>query len=152
LSLVRAFEEYPRPSPITCAMVGIAAGLAIGTRVLGGIAVVNGLAALTLIFTIEARRDGMREAGAPVGRFAFSFVPDSVRGSAVMAMVWPWSAADPLNPLRAAGYFSHFFEKPWNELFDGMVVSVPEMPRRYVPTLFLLKEPEIFVLLGVGGA
>src|SRR5450631_4738631 len=34
LALVRAFEEYPRPSPITCAMVGIGAGLAIGTRVL----------------------------------------------------------------------------------------------------------------------
>ena len=35
LALVRALEEYPRPSPITCAMVGIGAGLAIGTSVLG---------------------------------------------------------------------------------------------------------------------
>ncbi len=137
LSLVRAFEDYPRPSPITCAMVGIAAGLAIGTRVLGGIAVINGLAALALIFTIEARRDGMREARAHVGRFVLCFVPAFVLGYAVMAMVWPWSVTEPLNPLRAAGYFSHFFEKPWNE--------------RYVPTLFLLKEPEIFLLLAVGG-
>jgi len=151
LSLVRAFEEYPRPSPITCAMVGSAAGLAIGTRVLGGIAVINGLAALTLIFMIEARRDGSREAGAHVGRFVLCFFPAFVLGYAVMAMVWPWSVTEPLNPLRAAGYFSHFFEKPWNELFDGVVVPVPEMPRRYVPTLFLLKEPEIFLLLGVGG-
>ena len=46
LALVRAFEEYPRPSPITCAMVGIGAGLAIGTRVLGGLAAINALAAL----------------------------------------------------------------------------------------------------------
>jgi hypothetical protein len=151
LSLVRAFEEYPRPSPITCAMVGSAAGLAIGTRVLGGIAVINGLAALTLIFMIEARRDGPREAGAHVGRFVLCFLPALVLGYAVMAMVWPWSVTEPLNPLRAAAYFSHFFEKPWNELFDGAVVPVPEMPRRYVPTLFLLKEPEIFLLLGVGG-
>jgi len=44
-TLVRAFEEYPRPLPINCAMVGGAAGLAIGTRVLGGIAVFNVLAA-----------------------------------------------------------------------------------------------------------
>jgi hypothetical protein len=151
LGLVRAFEEYPRPSPITCAMVGSAAGLAIGTRVLGGIAVINGLAALTLIFMIEARRDGWREARAHVGRFVLCFLPALVLGYAVMAMVWPWSVAEPLNPLRAAAYFSHFFEKPWNELFDGVVVAVPEMPRRYVPTLFLLKEPEIFLLLGVGG-
>jgi hypothetical protein len=32
-----------------------------------------------------------------------------------------------------------------------VVVPVPEMPRRYVPMLFLLKEPEIFLLLGVSG-
>lgn len=152
LALVRAFEEYPRPSPINCAMVGGAAGLAIGTRVLGGIAVFNVLAALTLIFAIDARRDGLREAGARAGEFVLRLLPALLLGYAVMAMVWPWSVAEPLNPLRAAEYFSHFFEKPWNELFDGMVVPVPEMPRRYVPTLFLLKEPEIFLLLGVGGA
>src|ERR1700704_1078096 len=69
LALVRAFEEYPRPSPINCAMVGGAVGLAIGTRVLGGIGAVNVLAALALIFTIEVRRAGLREAGAHVGQF-----------------------------------------------------------------------------------
>jgi hypothetical protein len=152
LSLVRAFEEYPKPSPITCTMVGCAVGLAIGTRVLGGLAVINGLAALTLIFAIEARRDGTREAMARVGQFALRFLPALVLGYAVMAMVWPWSVAEPLNPLRAAEYFSHFFEKPWNEVFDGVVTPVPEMPRRYVPTLFLLKEPEIFLALGISGA
>src|ERR1700719_2039244 len=69
LSLVRAFEEYAKPSPINCAMVGGAVGLAIGTRVLGGIAVFNVLAALMLIFAIEARRTGAREAGTHVGQF-----------------------------------------------------------------------------------
>jgi hypothetical protein len=152
LALVRAFEEYPRPSPINCAMVGGAAGLAIGTRVLGGIAVFNVLAALMLIFMIEARRNGLREAGDHIGQFVIRLLPALLLGYAVMAMVWPWSVTEPLNPLRAAEYFSHFFEKPWNELFDGMVVPVPEMPRRYVPTLFLMKEPEIFLLLGVSGA
>src|SRR5262249_46261110 len=79
-------------------------------------------------------------------------VPAFVLGYAVMALVWPWSVTAPLNPLHAVEYFSHFFEKPWNEVFDGVVTSVPEMPRRYVPELFLLKEPEIFLGLGIGGA
>jgi hypothetical protein len=57
----------------------------------------------------------------------------------------------PLNPLRASEYFSHFFEKPWKEMFDGVALLVPDMPRTYVPTLFALKEPEIVLLLGVGG-
>jgi hypothetical protein len=152
LALVRAFEEYPRPSPINCAMVGGAAGLAIGTRVLGGIAVVNVLAALALLLAIEARRAGWRQAFAHVGQFAARLAPALLLGYAVMALVWPWSVTEPLNPLRAVEYFSHFFEKPWKEMFDGMVVPVPEMPRRYVPTLFLLKEPEIFLLLGIGGS
>ncbi|HMA74600.1 MAG TPA: glycosyltransferase family 39 protein [Xanthobacteraceae bacterium] len=151
LSLVRAFEEYPRPSPINCAMVGGAVGLAIGTRVLGGIAVFNLLAALTLIFAIDARRQSLRDAATHVGTFVGRLVPALLLGYAVMAVVWPWSVTEPLNPLRAVEYFSHFFEKPWKELFDGVVVPVPDMPRRYVPTLFLLKEPEIFLLLSVGG-
>ena len=45
--------------------------------------------------------------------------PSCVLAYAVMALVWPWSVVDPLNPFRAAEYFSHFFEKPWQELFGG---------------------------------
>ena len=62
-----------------------------------------------------------------------------------MALVWPWSVVDPLNPFRAIEYFSHFFEKPWQELFGGVLISVPDMPRSYVPTLLALKLPEIFL-------
>jgi hypothetical protein len=69
-----------------------------------------------------------------------------------MAFVWPWSVGDPLNPLRAVEYFSRFFEKPWQELFDGRLIPVPNMPRSYVPTLFALKLPIILSLLGFGGA
>jgi len=53
--------------------------------------------------------------------------------------------------LRAVEYFSHFFEKPWKEMFAGAVVSVPDMPRSYVPTLFALKLPEIMLALGIAG-
>jgi hypothetical protein len=68
-----------------------------------------------------------------------------------MAVVWPWSVLSPLNPLRAAEYFSRFFEIPWRELFDGVALLVPNMPRSYVPTLFAVKLPEILLLLGTAG-
>ena len=151
LALVRALEEYPRPSPITCAMVGIGAGLAIGTRVLGGLAAINAFAALALIFAVETRRKGLAQAGNRLGMFAVRFVPAVLLGYAVMALVWPWSVTEPLNLFRAVEYFSHFFEKPWKEMFDGMALPVPDMPRQYVPQLFLLKEPEIFIALGLAG-
>src|SRR5262249_3686832 len=73
-------------------------------------------------------------------------------GYALMGLVWPWGVADPLNPFRALEYFSRFFEKPWSELFDGEVIRVTDMPRSYLPTLFALKLPEIFLALGFAGA
>jgi hypothetical protein len=152
LSLVRAFEEYPRPSPIVCAMVGGAAGLAFGTRVLGALAGANALAALAVMLAIEARRTSARDAVTNVGQFLFRIAPALVLGYAVMALVWPWSVAEPLNPFRAVEYFSSFFERPWREMFDGVALAVPDMPRSYVPKLFLLQEPEIFLALGIGGA
>ena len=33
-----------------------------------------------------------------------------------------------------------------------MLISVPDMPRSYVPALFALKLPELFIVLGFGGA
>jgi hypothetical protein len=70
---------------------------------------------------------------------------------AVMALVWPWSVIDPLNPLQAVAYFSHFFEVPWHELFAGALVTVTDMPRSYVPTLLALQLPEIFLTLALAG-
>ena len=49
LGIVRAFEEYPRASPATIALCGIGIGAAIGSRVMGGFAVLNALLPLLLI-------------------------------------------------------------------------------------------------------
>jgi Dolichyl-phosphate-mannose-protein mannosyltransferase len=151
LGLVRAFEEYPNPGPATTAVFGIGLGLTMGTRVIGGIAALYAAASLALVYGREMRMLGPRPAGARLGRFVVALMPGLVLAYLVMGLVWPWSVVAPLNPLRAAEYFSHFFEKPWKEMFDGVAILVPDMPRSYVPTLFALKEPEILLLLGLGG-
>jgi hypothetical protein len=152
LGLVRIFEGYPRVSIASGALVGTGFGLAFGSRIMGAFGAIDALAALALIFGLDSRARGIRSAGARLGRFVLALVPAMVLAYAVMALVWPWSVAEPLNPLRAVEYFSRFFEKPWQELFDGRVISVPEMPRSYVPTLFALKLPVILSVLGFGGA
>src|SRR5450631_3952657 len=43
LGLVRLAEEYPQPSPRTILIVGLGAGLSIGSRILGGLALVYAL-------------------------------------------------------------------------------------------------------------
>ena len=151
LGLVNAFQEYPRPSPATTAMTGVGLGLAIGTRVIGLIAIPYVIAVLAFVYGIEIRRIGFKMASTRVGQFVLMLLPVLLLGYLVMGLVWPWSVLEPLNPLRAAEYFSHFFERPWKEMFDGAAVLVPDMPRSYVPTLFALKEPEITLLLALSG-
>ncbi|MBX9777890.1 MAG: glycosyltransferase family 39 protein [Xanthobacteraceae bacterium] len=151
LGLVRAFEQYPRPGAATVVLAGIAAGLAIGTRILGGFGALYALGALALIVTIEARRDGLRVAVGAAGRFMLRLLPGLLLGYAAMALVWPWGATEPLNPFRALQYFSRFFEEPWDELFGGALIKVTQMPRSYLPTLLALKLPEMFMALALGG-
>ena len=77
--------------------------------------------------------------------FVLALIPSAILAYAVMALLWPWSVVNPLNPLRAIEIFSHFFEKPWQELFDGALIEPPDMPRSYVPMLLGLKLPELFL-------
>jgi hypothetical protein len=152
LGAVRTVEEYPRPTAATLALVGIGFGLSFGSRIMGAFGAIEASAAIALRLGADARADGVRPALGRFGRFVLAMLPAVLLAYLVMAFVWPWSVVDPLNPLRAVGYFSHFFEKPWEELFGGTLISVPDMPRSYVPVLLALKLPEVMLLLGFGGA
>jgi hypothetical protein len=151
LALVRAFQEYPQPSAATGLLFGIGLGLTIGSRVIGGLSALYALGAFALIVGAEMRALGFPTATGRAGRFLFALVPGFIIAYAVLALIWPWAVLEPLNLLRAVEYFSHFFEKPWKEMFGGAVVSVPDMPRSYVPTLFALKLPELMLILGLSG-
>jgi hypothetical protein len=152
LGLVRAFEDYPKPSWPTVIIVAIGFGLSIGSRIMGGFGVIYLLAGLALLVVAETRTHGVRTAGQRLLAFAPRIVVAAALAYALMALVWPWGVIDPLNPIRAIGVFSHFFEKPWQELFEGVLLTPPEMPRRYVPELTALQLPLIFNLLGMVGA
>jgi hypothetical protein len=152
LGVVRALEQYPRPSMATRLILAVGFGLSIGSRIMAGFGVLAALAAIALLFAIEARADGWRTALVRLGTFALMLVPAAIIAYATMALVWPWGAIDPFNPFRAIEYFSHFFEKPWRELFAGELVTPPDMPRSYVLVLFGLKLPVIFLLLAGCGA
>jgi hypothetical protein len=155
LGSVRLVEEYPKPSPHTVLMLGSGLGPAIGSRVLGGFAVVYLVAGLATLAVADMRRSGFADAARRFGGMVYAMLPGAIFGYMVMALVWPWSVLDPLNPFRAVGYFSHFFEKPWKELFNGTLVSVQDMPWEYLPTLFVLRTPEIIMalfLIGLGAA
>jgi hypothetical protein len=151
LGLTRALEEYPRPTPATVALFGIGLGITVGSRVIGGMAALYAAPAVALIVVEEARRCGLWTATRRCGRFICLLLPGLLIAYLVMGLVWPWAVIAPLNPLRSLEYFSVFFEKPWKEMFGGVLVPVPEMPWSYVPTLFALKMPEVFLVLTLAG-
>ena len=152
LALVRTLEEYPRVSIATGALVGVGFGLSFGSRIMGAFGGFAFLGALAFTVAAEARAQGIAAAGSRLLRFALTLSPAMLLAYLIMALVWPWAVADPLNPLRALEYFSRFFEQPWSELFAGTVILVTDMPRSYVPTLFALRLPEVFLALGLSGA
>ncbi|WP_454618057.1 glycosyltransferase family 39 protein [Bradyrhizobium cenepequi] len=147
MGLVRLAEEYPAPSPRTALIVGFGAGLSLGCRVLGGLALIYAAIGFLPLLLEEVRKQGLREAAHRFVHVVYVLLPALIFGYLVMGLIWPWSIMEPGHPLEAVTYFSHFFEKPWKEMFDGALVSVPDMPWSYLPTLFALQLPE--VLLGL---
>jgi hypothetical protein len=151
MGLVRVAEEYPAPSPRTVLIVGLGAGLSIGSRILGGLALLYALIGFLPLFVEEFRIQGKREALRRLLHLVYVLLPGLVLGYLVMGLIWPWSIIEPAHPFQALTYFSHFFEKPWKEMFDGALVSVPDMPWFYLPTLFALQLPEVLLALLAAG-
>jgi MFS family permease len=151
LGLIRAFYEYPSPSARTIVLTGVGLGLAFGSRVLAGVAAPAGIAALAFMAIAEGRLRGWTNAARRAGQFLWALVPALGLGYLIMGLLWPWSVQAPLNPLRAVEYFDTFFEKPWEELYEGRLIAVPDMPASYLPHLFVLKLPILMLALGVIG-
>jgi len=151
LGLVRLADEYPAPSPHTILIVGLCAGLSIGSRVLGGLALVYAVAGFLPIWVADLHNHGARETLHRFAHVLYVLIPGLLLGYIIMGLIWPWSIMEVTNPFHALTYFSHFFEKPWKEMFDGALVSVPDMPWSYLPTLFALQMPEALLALSLAG-
>ena len=90
-------DEHPRPSVGTLAILGIGFGLSIGSRIMAGFGVVEAVLALALLFVLEARSEGLRNARARFARLALLLIPT--------AIVWPmrsWDLCGPgASPIRS---------------------------------------------------
>ncbi|HEY4140484.1 MAG TPA: glycosyltransferase family 39 protein [Pseudolabrys sp.] len=151
LGIVRTLDEYPRPNVRSVVLLGVGLGLAFGMRILAGIMVPATFAALLLIVATDIRTQGLKAASHNVVQFIWVILPALALGYLIMGLLWPWSIVSPLNPLHAAEYFDTFFEKPWEELYLGQQIPVPDMPPSYLPVLFVHKLPEIMLALGALG-
>src|SRR5947208_2516052 len=89
LGLVRLAEEYPAPSPRTVLIIGIGAGLAIGCRVLGGLALVYAVVGFVPLFLEEIHTHNKREAAGRFIHVVYVLLPGLVLGYLAMGLIWP---------------------------------------------------------------
>src|SRR5947199_2543343 len=132
-------------------IIGLGAGLSVGSCILGGLALIYAVVGFVPLFVEEIQAHSARDAAQRFVHVLYVLLPGLILGYLVMGLIWPWSIMEPANPFQALTYFSHFFEKPWKEMFDGALVSVPDMPWSYLPTLFALQLPEVLLGLLVAG-
>lgn len=151
LGVVRVVEDYPQPGARSVVLAAAGLGAAFGSRVLAGVVAPYAALGVLLIVVEESRARGLRAAAARFGQFVWSLLPALVLAYLIMGLLWPWSVVSPLNPLRAAEYFDKFFEKPWRELYDGVLIAVPNMPATYLPHMFMVKLPLLMLALGLVG-
>ena len=149
---VRNFEEYPRPRIPTILLFGLALGLAVGTRVIGGIGLVFAAAGVTVLFAIDWRELGAKTAAWRVATFAVSLALALPLAYVVMGIdlaVVGAGAAQPAARHRISTRTSG--RSPGRTCSRARAILIPDMPRTYVPQLCLLKLPEIFVALALAG-
>src|SRR5665213_3993236 len=91
LGLVRLAEEYPSPTPRTILIVGLGAGLSLGSRVLGGLALFYAVIGIAPLFIDEFRTQGTADALRRLAHAAYVLLPGLILGYLVMGLIWPWS-------------------------------------------------------------
>src|ERR1700743_2849389 len=84
LGLVRLAEEYPSPSPRTILIVGLGAGLSVGSRILGGLGLVYAMVGFFPLLLEEIRTNGAREALRRLVHVGYVLLPGLIFGYLVM--------------------------------------------------------------------
>src|SRR6187551_3530806 len=86
LGLVRLAEEYPNPSPRTVLIVGLGAGLSIGSRILGGLALIYAVIGFAPLLIEEIRTHRLRESAHRFAHVVYVLLPGLVVGYLIMGL------------------------------------------------------------------
>lgn len=138
--------DLPRPRLRHVVALGIIAGLTLGQRFGGVLALVYLAAGVFGHLTLTTLREGWRKAGADGLAAVISMLPALPIAYVVMGVFWPWAVLSPLNPLQAVSQLTDW--PTFATKFDGTNYPADALPWSYLPSYIAIKVPEV-VLLGL---
>lgn len=154
-ALLRIRAELPRVRIGTILLGGLTIGLAMAVRV-GGVVLLGllGLILLEYAAHLFVQRDWKKFiAHLQIGRLAHVLVAIFILSYAIMLLLWPWAAKDPLHhPRQALSELSHINQQESLTYFAGQLMHSNRLPWYYVPTIIGIQAPEIVLIALVGGA
>lgn len=129
-------------------MAGLAAGLGMGVRVGGVLALCYLAAGLALAPALRAGERPLAARAVEAGGALLRALPLAAAVAVpVMLVFWPWAQHGPLTrPLEAFLEFGHH-AFPYPTLFDGRYVPAEDLPPAYLPVYVIVKLPELVLLL-----
>lgn len=157
-ALVNVLRALPRPSWRKVLMLGGAAGLALSTRIGGGLILfyfalfVGVHLMLTYQARLRAQEPGWHRAlGADVAYWAVRGLGAGVVAFLLLAVFWPALHQSPFEQLGNAAQSAKSYKWDGLVLMDGQFWRASELPRSYVSNWFLRTVPEYLLLLSVVG-
>lgn len=146
-AMARLVQELPRPGWRVVVWLGMAAGVALSTRV--GALLLFGYCGLAVLvfFAGRFRVAGWRQTRRQVGALMLRLLAALAVCWAWLAVFWPWAVENPLNPLLAVQHFSRY-DIDIDSLFAGALVPATNLPALYLPGYLAVTLPEV-VLLGL---
>lgn len=142
--LLRAARDLPRPRRRDVIGFGLMLGAALGIRVLG-LLLIGYVAAAFLMRLPRGSNVSLRERLRFFAESVVAFLPAFAVGYTIMIAAWPWSALEPLNPLRGLIDFGQFHYEI-RTLLDGHVYTMADVPRWYVPAYLAIKLPLVMLV------
>jgi hypothetical protein len=144
LFLCRILAELPRPSWPAVIGFGMTVGFALGLRV-GAVIVVLPLAVGLAVWAAQQSGLAWRERGEALAQAGLRLLPAVILAYGVMAVSWPWSVLDPLNPMRALAHFSTL-NLSIQTIFEGQIMVIAEVPASYLPIYLVIKLPVVMLI------
>lgn len=144
----RIVQQSPRPGTATVLKFGVALGLTLGIRVGALFAPVYLAMPLLGALALTWRAEGRAAALSDARGLALALLPALPVAYGLMALLWPWSVFETLNPLKALFAFATFSHLPFTlqTLFDGQLVMAVNPPCTYLPVYLAIKLPEAVII------